>query len=182
MTNAARHLPTPTPFLRLLSDMTDQNETREAPTLAPETDRDQRGTLPPDAADDVKAADRSETLLPPTGEPRPKGASQRPSDFFEAAYNKLVEVHEQQGKRDQELYDEHGKFAGLLGSIIDRSLTGFAKLLEPRLVTIEKNLAKLERQHAQLKEDTERRFAEFERLIADLKEERDTPEPAAPTG
>lgn len=174
------------PNLFIMSNNDQDDDRATTPTGAappPSEPHVERPTQPP-GEDDAEATRVMQTMVPPAPVPTldENGLVPKPSNMPELLYNQLMRAHHEGKQRDADLYDEGGKFAGLLGGIIDRSLTGFAQLLEPRLVSIERKLAKLEAAHAELKTDTDRRFADFERLIAELKEERDTPEPTAPTG
>jgi DNA repair exonuclease SbcCD ATPase subunit len=97
MTNLARKLqPTATHSLRLLTAMPEDQDPRETDTIAPDTDRANRETLPPGEAD-VEASRAAATMLPAAPSLAPPPA---PPEYWKAAYDKLCEVHED-AKRDR---------------------------------------------------------------------------------
>jgi hypothetical protein len=174
----ARALTTTAPYLRLMTDNDDRDEARNTPTVSAPP------PLPSEPPTQIEASERP--AIPPPGAipqgagQRPKGASQHPSEFFERAYEKLIEVHGEQQARDRDLLDADGKFARLVSGIIDRSLTGFALTLEPRFAGILRQIAdiKEEARHASaLAADAMKLVRELEEKLA-----REAQRPEAPPG
>lgn len=153
------------PRLITMSD-TDREST---PTMAPDTDRGaERDTLPPDPVEEAGAARAAATMLP--GAP----SAPAPPEYWKAAYDKLVEIHEDQRKdrdgrqgRDDELVarlsaaakqasdDNRENLTTALGEIA-RSVEGIGKqmlILEEADAQHDEGIAALERQFTELKEE-----------------------------
>ncbi len=176
----------------------------KADTLAPPTDRDPgareeptnplaapvAATMLPPAADALAALEPSKDV-----EKRPLGASQPPSEFFERSYHQMVlvhakqvELHDAQTQRDKDLFDADGKFAGVIGGVMDRRLQAFETKLDNRFSGIELKISKqaenihvLELALKKHKEDSDLKFEQLSEQIRLLKEQRGAPGPETAT-
>jgi hypothetical protein len=182
MPNLARKLTFTAPTLRLI--MTDDNETTD--TLVPETDRNERRTLPPGEAD-AEATRVAQTMLPaaPSGPALKLDADMlviNPQDMPSLLYNQLMRVHQQQLKRDEEMFEPEGRFAALQREQHRLLVLGFkeatAQALEPKIDELAQELRSFservtEKDTAQDERlaEGDKRFAAIERSIADLKDE-----------
>jgi hypothetical protein len=180
--NAARAMSVIGPFeddppnqpshLRAMPNEQDERETTE--TLAPETDREGRDTKPP-GADDAEAGRVAATMLPAA----PSAPAPAPPEYWKAAYDKLVEIHEEQRKdrearaaRDDALVSRLSAAAKEASDSsvahLTTALGGIGESVERianRLVKLEEN----DEAHARRLADGEERFASIEKQLADLK-------------
>jgi hypothetical protein len=176
ITSAARRLSPAATQLRLI--MTDDNETSE--TLAPDTDRATRDTTPPDPVAEAGALKALATMLPaaPLASPAPA-----PPEYWKAAYDKLVEIHEDSKKdRDTRQAREDalvGRFVAAAKESSDANrdnlitaLGEVAKSVEDigaKLVVLEETAkAKDAAQDKRLAEG-DARFLQIERSVAELR-------------
>ncbi len=111
--NTATILPPTITHLRLIAAMPDDHEdSRSAPTMAPDAVRDTEGpdTEPPGSADVLLM----HTMIPPAdGTPKldANGLVEKPSNMPELLYNQLMKVHQAQAQRDHDLLDADGVLA-----------------------------------------------------------------------
>jgi hypothetical protein len=123
-------------------------------------------------------------MVPPAASPLPlldeNGLVPRPSNMQELLYNQLWRAYEDGKRRDHDLLDADGKFAGIVRNIVDASLSGFALKLDPRFVRIEKHIERLQRDQTKM----EQRLGELQRELDALKAQRAAttgPTPQPPT-
>lgn len=168
--------------------MNDQDDdSREATTLAPDTDRADRDTSPPDPIVEAKL---TATMLP--GAP----SVPAPPEYWKAAYEKLVEIHEDQKaervRRDaREQENEDRLVARLLAGrkVLDDKLVSIATTVEstardvqkltPRVAEVEAKLTELQKAHTSFKVEMESKLAEMWAEIESLQEHRDDDEGSA---
>jgi hypothetical protein len=82
-------------FRDLLILMPNDQDERETDTVPPDTDRAERETTPPDPIEEAGAREALKTMLPAAPSLPPSPA---PPEYWKAAYDKLVEIHEESRK------------------------------------------------------------------------------------
>jgi hypothetical protein len=178
-----RHQP-PLLYMSSLDDPEDDFPTREpmpndtdretAETIAPDTDRAERDTSPP-GADDAEATRAAATMLPAA----PSAPAPAPPEYWKAAYDKLVEIHEDQRKdREGRAARDDALVLRLSAAAREASDANVADLkaamsevvysvesIGNRLITLEESDAQQTKRLA----EGEKRFDDIERQLADLK-------------
>lgn len=155
----------------------DQDE-RETDTVPPDTDRAQRETAPPDPIEEAGARDALKTMLPAAPSLPPPPA---PPEYWKAAYDKLVEIHED-SKKDRESRQARedalvGRFVAAAKESSDANrddlmtalgeVTKSVENMGTKLVALEKHDAA----HDERLNEGEARFKQIEESIVALKDD-----------
>ncbi len=162
----------PNPAFRIRA-MPDQDETEINDTMAPPTDRAQARETQPPGEDDAEALRVSVTMVPAAPS---LTASPAPPEYWKAAYDKLVEIHEEQRKdRDARQGREDAlvaRFAAVAKESSDdnrEKLTEAIDRIGTRLGALEETVqAKDAEKNARLAEG-ESRFAAIELSVTELR-------------
>jgi hypothetical protein len=161
------------PTVTHLRLMTDKPDSRDADTLAPDTDRAGRDTEPPDAVEDAKATRALQTLLP---------QRQLSEPVKEMAIDQLLRMYEDARKREHDLLDADGKLARLADEraqrikqeTVDELAAVVDRLAGQPVQELSQTVARLaEAMQAERAKNAEQddRIAAIEKLVADLKTE-----------
>jgi hypothetical protein len=160
----------------------DQDDPEVTETLVPPTDREgeDRDTKPPGAAD-AEATRAAATMLP--GAPSAPSAP-APPEYWKAAYDKLVEIHEEQrtDRRERQGRDDAlvSRLSAAAKEASESSVTHLTTALGEiaqsveRIATRMETLEETDAQQTKRLAEGDKRFADIEQALAELRNKFET--------